>query len=284
MKRIPLLSVMLLAIGYGMAQTTDITENVKLQAWSDPVTILNDDAKPWSTNNDAYVYSQAIAPGETTTLTVKLNPTMKSTFCFDAYQGSSTDMQNQLRAKLEVKVDGTTWRTVSSAVLQRQKPRFFIDLTPGNHTITFTVTNDRPEGYKQDLRLGFYGLMKTDRVVTAEVTEPGSLGQEILYNVEQLADVQRLKVTGTLNDADWTTIGNMSNTLWEIDLSGVTLTPAYPTADSEPTMMHGPTSIRLCCPQDSPISEAMLSSTPTSPGLTSPAACRPSAIKLSTTV
>lgn len=207
-----------------MAQTTDITENVKLQAWSDPVTILNDDAKPWSTNNDAYVYSQAIAPGETTTLTVKLNPTMKSTFCFDAYQGSSTDMQNQLRAKLEVKVDGTTWRTVSSAVLQRQKPRFFIDLTPGNHTITFTVTNDRPEGYKQDLRLGFYGLMKTDRVVTAEVTEPGSLGQEILYNVEQLADVQRLKVTGTLNDADWTTIGNMSNTLWEIDLSGVTNT------------------------------------------------------------
>lgn len=225
MKLIQLLSVMLLAAVQGMAQTTDITAKVKLQAWSDPVTIFDDDAKPWTTQNDAYAHSQAIAPGDTTTLTVVANPTVASTFCFDAYQGAGTDFLNQLRTKLEVKVDGTTWRTVNSNVLCRfDGPRFFIDLAPGQHTIAFVVTNDRPEGNKHNLRLGFYGLMKTDRVVTATVTEPGSLGQEILYDAERLADVRRLKVTGKLNDADWTTIGNMSATLWEIDLSGITNT------------------------------------------------------------
>jgi hypothetical protein len=68
--------------------------------------------------------------------------------------------------------------------------------------------------------------MDTEHTVVAEVTEPGSLGRKScttrVCNV--LADVRSLKVSGTLNAADWTTIRNMSTTLWKIDLTGVTNT------------------------------------------------------------
>lgn len=208
-----------------MAQTTDITDKVVLQSWSDPITILNDDVKAWSTANNQYVRSQNLAHDETTTLTAKMNPSVASTFCFDAYEGSVTSYLDQLRSHLEVYVDDVLWRSVESNVLCRfGGPRFFIDLNPGEHTIRFVVTNKRTDGTKHGLRIGFYGLMKTNKLVEATVTEPGSLGQEILYDADRLSDVRRLKVTGTLNDADWTTIGNMSATLWEIDLSGITNT------------------------------------------------------------
>lgn len=226
MKKVLLLpAILLLSAIQLMAQTTDITDKVTLQAWSDPVTILNDDAKPWNTDNSAYVSSQLLAQDESTTLTVSVQPGVASTFCFDAKEGSETSYLDQLRSRLEVYVDNALWRSVESNVLCRfGGPRFFIDLNPGPHTIRFVVTNGRTNGSKHGLRIGIYGLMQTDRQVHATVTEPGSLGQEILYDVERLSDVRRLKVTGTLNDADWTTIGNMSATLWEIDLSGVTNT------------------------------------------------------------
>lgn len=47
--------------------------------------------------------------------------------------------------------------------------------------------------------------------ISVELETPGSLGVEVLYKVNTLADVEYLKITGTLNDADWTTIKNMAN-------------------------------------------------------------------------
>ena len=47
--------------------------------------------------------------------------------------------------------------------------------------------------------------------IEVELATPGSLGVEVLYKVNVLSDVDYLKVKGTLNDADWTTIKNMKN-------------------------------------------------------------------------
>ncbi|MDE6854631.1 MAG: leucine-rich repeat domain-containing protein [Muribaculaceae bacterium] len=46
----------------------------------------------------------------------------------------------------------------------------------------------------------------------------GSLGVEVLYKVDVLSDVQYLKVRGPLNNADWTTMKNMTSAI-SIDLS-----------------------------------------------------------------
>lgn len=49
----------------------------------------------------------------------------------------------------------------------------------------------------------------------------GSLGVEVLYKVDVLSDVQYLKVTGPLNNADWATMKNMTSAI-SIDLSEAT--------------------------------------------------------------
>ena len=56
--------------------------------------------------------------------------------------------------------------------------------------------------------------------IDVEVSTPGSLGVEILYKVNVLNDVELLKVKGTLNETDWTTIKNCKN------LVGIDLTEA----------------------------------------------------------
>lgn len=56
--------------------------------------------------------------------------------------------------------------------------------------------------------------------VNVELSTPGSLGVEILYKVNVLNDVELLKVKGTLNETDWTTIKNCTN------LIGLDLTEA----------------------------------------------------------
>lgn len=54
--------------------------------------------------------------------------------------------------------------------------------------------------------------------VDVELANAGSLGVEILYKVNVLNDVELLKVKGTLNSTDWTTIKNCTN-LIALDLT-----------------------------------------------------------------
>lgn len=51
-----------------------------------------------------------------------------------------------------------------------------------------------------------------------ELATPGTLGVEVLYKVDVLNDIDYLKVKGTMNSTDWTTINNMKN-VQGLDLS-----------------------------------------------------------------
>lgn len=63
----------------------------------------------------------------------------------------------------------------------------------------------------------------SDEIITINVKKAGSLYSRILNQAEcQLADVYRLKLQGTLNNDDWTTISNM-NHLYDLDLSELNL-------------------------------------------------------------
>lgn len=67
---------------------------------------------------------------------------------------------------------------------------------------------------KLEERLGYTFINIVDN-------KPGSIGDSILDKVEYFADVQSLKISGTLNDADLTTIRNRLTQLREIDMTDV---------------------------------------------------------------
>ena len=57
-----------------------------------------------------------------------------------------------------------------------------------------------------------FGLYGEDISWTSvELASPGTLGQEVLYQVDMLADVEFLRVKGQMNADDWNTISNMAN-------------------------------------------------------------------------
>ena len=57
-----------------------------------------------------------------------------------------------------------------------------------------------------------------------DIQVPGSLGDSILSKVEYFSDVKSLKVSGSLNDVDLSTIRERLSNLSEIDMSGVKMT------------------------------------------------------------
>ena len=77
------------------------------------------------------------------------------------------------------------------------------------------------EGGEAYMDFGIYG--EDNGWVSVELATPGTLGQEVLYQVDMLSDVEFLRVKGAMNDDDWTTIKNMAN-LIGADLSQATAT------------------------------------------------------------
>lgn len=94
--------------------------------------------------------------------------------------------------------------------------RFFEELEPGLHTITWTYQNGDSPG-NNDFCLCYVGVMSKPQI-TVSLLEPGSLGTEVLYNTDHIKNVRRLKVKGAMNSDDWGRIKMMS-TLLELDLS-----------------------------------------------------------------
>lgn len=93
--------------------------------------------------------------------------------------------------------------------------RFFEELEPGLHTITWTYHNHGTTSF--DYYLYDVSVMSKPQI-TVSLLEPGSLGTEVLYNTDHVKNVRRLKVKGALNNDDWSRIKMMS-TLLELDLS-----------------------------------------------------------------
>lgn len=87
-------------------------------------------------------------------------------------------------------------------------------LSVGSHSVMWTATN---EDYIQGFRIREIGCVATPDI-TVNLLEPGSLGTEILYNVNHLKEVRNLKVIGRMNIEDWEKVKMLTN-LHNIDLS-----------------------------------------------------------------
>ena len=97
--------------------------------------------------------------------------------------------------------------------------RCFVELEAGTHYVEWKL---------ESTSVGIYANIKDIGVeatpfVEVSLLEPGSLGTEVLYHVDHLKDVRRLKVKGEMNDDDWAKLDMMVN-LYDLDLSEAKIT------------------------------------------------------------
>lgn len=86
-------------------------------------------------------------------------------------------------------------------------------ITAGKHEITWTFTG----AYSGDVQFQQVGVISTPQI-SVNLLEAGSLGTEVLYNVDHIKDVRNLKVSGKMNSDDWNKIEMMTN-IFRLDLS-----------------------------------------------------------------
>lgn len=86
----------------------------------------------------------------------------------------------------------------------------FEELSPGSHVIEWRAN-------RGSVHLYDIAIEKTP-YFEVSLQEPGSLGTEILYNVDHLKDVRRIKIKGRMNDDDWAKVKMLEN-LYTIDFS-----------------------------------------------------------------
>lgn len=99
--------------------------------------------------------------------------------------------------------------------------RHFIELEAGTHTIEWRFVN---QSAKSSISGSIYSIgIEATPIFEVNLLEPGSLGTEVLYNVDHVKDVRRLKVIGEMNDDDWAKLDMMVN-LYDLDLSEAKIT------------------------------------------------------------
>lgn len=189
-------------------------ESAALSDKSSPLSFTNNGNWPW-TIEDGYIqntnYGTAYSASEFST-SFSVDKLSKFSFQqwvnrYDEYTGSASTYHT-----FRFYINGTSyngqyytsgWQNVSVA------------LEPGDYTVTFrdTIYNTTTAYYSR-----VKNIELSSNWVDVELATAGSLGVEVLYQVNVLNDVELLKVKGTLNSTDWTTIKNMHNIL-ALDLS-----------------------------------------------------------------
>lgn len=123
---------------------------------------------------------------------------------------------NATKYSFNVYLDGELYEQINSYEGEKSEQRFFVELTKGHHIIewvaTSTSTSSITYTYLHDI-----GVWKTP-TITVNLTQAGSLGTEILYNVDHVKDVRKLVVKGEMNSNDWSLLNMMTN-LFDLDLS-----------------------------------------------------------------
>lgn len=179
----------------------ELTQKVTLAEWSDyPIFFENDMEHPWRVNG-ASIYSSEHGGRLTATVVVDQDAT------FSYCAASLTD--------LIVYVDGREVRRFFSSSQGNYDNRFFEKLAPGRHVIEWQTSSD-------EMTIASVGVERTP-TISVELLEPGSLGTEVLYHVNSLNDVRRLKISGPMNDDDWARLKMMAN-LYSVDLSEAEIT------------------------------------------------------------
>lgn len=186
----------------------NVTSKYQFPDWSDyPILLEPSIDGKWNLRDSGgsnQMYISSLATNESSVLTATVVVDQDATLCFDLQGNTGKDMY--------LKVDGDTVRSLGIRQIEYEK-RYFQELKSGKHVIEWCANNSK------GVTIRDIGVEKTP-LITVNLLEPGSLGTEILYNVDHVKDVRRLKINGSMNDDDWRIIEMMKGNLFTLDLSG----------------------------------------------------------------
>ena len=183
--------------------------------------VTNDEAYPWKVENGMASSTNGKQQYTTSTITIKFKTIGRTTLNFDYTLDGYSNYDS-----LKVAVDGKLWWASyeSKKVLS---PRIeFMDIKEGEHVLTFSHRH----GYytyssaTEVISLGNIRIRSLEsQYMTINLAAPGTLGVEVLSHVSTLPEMRYLRLTGKMNNDDWTTISNMTG-LYAIDMSEADIT------------------------------------------------------------
>ena len=187
-------------------------EEYVLTEKSEPITFVNDGVWPW-TQNDGYIlnsnYGTAYSASEFSTA-FSIDETSK--FSFDLWVNDYQNNNWTGEHYFTMYINGESYKNIN---YNSGWNKVCVALEPGDYTVVFRDTIYNTTTY-------YYSRVKNVELssdwLVAELSTAGSLGVEVLYQVNVLNDVELLKVKGNLNSTDWTSIYNMKNIV-ALDLS-----------------------------------------------------------------
>lgn len=186
-------------------------EKVLLTDKSKPLTFTNDQKYPWLTN-DGYISSTNYGSWYSSSrFSTSFTVDKVSKFSFEkAFTGPNPGAS---RHYLNFYINGVQYS--SDYGNNGAYSKTSVVLKPGDYHLEWVDTiYSYTDAYISRVR----NVELSDEWLNVEVSTPGTLGVEVLYQVNVLNDVELLKVIGTINGSDLTTIKNMKN-LIGLDLS-----------------------------------------------------------------
>ena len=177
-------------------------------------TCENDEAYPWNLANGSLISTNK---AHSSSSTFKITFSCESAIYFHMQYGTSSEGTYD---KLTVVLDERTF-TCSGTVSSFD----FVELQPGEHVLTLTYSKDGSGSSGRD-QVWVSSLKLTDMetgIPVIDLAAPGQLGEEAIAQFGTLPKVDVLRLKGSLNKEDWTTIKNMT-TLCYLDMSETTVT------------------------------------------------------------
>ena len=195
-----------------------LSTNITSPDWSDyTIRLYYEGANPWNVSGSSiYATRRDVIENNVYTLKATVSVDAPATFVYECDGG--------FKGSAVVYVDGVETETISRYMLDRGgfNKRYFEELTPGTHTITWVFTDENDSQYPSGFTLRNMGVEKTP-TITVSLPEPGSLVTEVRHQLDRMEDVRKIVINGAMNETDWASILTMTS-LFTIDLSGATFT------------------------------------------------------------
>lgn len=196
-----------------LSNSLEVTSNYVFPEWNDYKILLEpSEDEAWKLSSNSTTLEADVNSGDTSTLTATVVVDRDATLSYELRYGSL----------MQVKLDGIEIKSFNDKQLDASginENHHFIELSPGKHIVQWIASRPATPTGSSHFYIYNIGVVATP-LITVDLLEPGSLGTEILYNVNHIKDVRKLKINGSMNADDWKIISMMKDSLFVLDLSG----------------------------------------------------------------